>query len=189
MEVKIGKYPAHHWYHNFLYKTFGYSPKQKVKVKIDYWDTWSMDMTLAPIILPLLKQLKETKQGNAMVDDEDLPPELRHNNNTSNESMQYDMFAGEEHDEAVWETYSTRWDYIMDSMIFSFEKLCEDNWESELYSGKADIKWIDADNGYSEMVDGPSHTLKFDREGIAAMDKRIQYGLEMFGKYYRGLWD
>ena len=37
--------------------------EQKVKVHIDPWDTWSMDYTLASIILPMLKQLKETKHG------------------------------------------------------------------------------------------------------------------------------
>ena len=36
---------------------------QKVKVRIDKWDTWSMDCTLAPIILPMLKQLKATTHG------------------------------------------------------------------------------------------------------------------------------
>ena len=33
------------------------------KVKIDYWDVWSMDHTLSPIILPMLKKLKEVKQS------------------------------------------------------------------------------------------------------------------------------
>jgi hypothetical protein len=32
-------------------------------VKIDRWDTWSMDYTLGTIILPMLKQLKATKHG------------------------------------------------------------------------------------------------------------------------------
>ena len=32
-------------------------------VKIDRWDTWSMDHTLGMIALPMLKQLKETKQA------------------------------------------------------------------------------------------------------------------------------
>tara|TARA_B110000977_G_scaffold63836_1_gene86798 strand:+ start:2911 stop:3414 length:504 start_codon:yes stop_codon:yes gene_type:complete len=36
---------------------------QKVKVHIHRWDTWSMDDTLAVIILPMLKQLKETKHS------------------------------------------------------------------------------------------------------------------------------
>ena len=33
-------------------------PEIKV-IKIDRWDTWSMDHTLSPIILPMLRQLKE----------------------------------------------------------------------------------------------------------------------------------
>ena len=38
-------------------------------VKIDYWDTWSMDHTLSYIIVPMLKQLKATKHGAPYVDD------------------------------------------------------------------------------------------------------------------------
>src|SRR5210317_2030409 len=50
---------------------------QKVKVRIDPWDTWSMDHTLAPIILPMLVQLKAEKHGAPFVDNEDVPKELR----------------------------------------------------------------------------------------------------------------
>jgi hypothetical protein len=39
------------------------------------------------------------------------------------------------------------------------------------------------------MVDGPNHTAKFDVEGYQAHSKRIDNGLRLFGKYYRGLWD
>ena len=64
MQVKIGKYPTHRFYHNWLYDWFGYSPKQKTSVKIHKYDTWSMDHTLAPIILPMLVQLKETTHSH-----------------------------------------------------------------------------------------------------------------------------
>ena len=37
-------------------------------VKIDEWDTWSMDSTLADIILPMLKQLRASKHGSGYVD-------------------------------------------------------------------------------------------------------------------------
>jgi hypothetical protein len=50
---------------------------QKVKVHIDRWDTWSMDHTLALIILPMLVQLKESKHGAPHVDNADVPKELR----------------------------------------------------------------------------------------------------------------
>ena len=63
MRVKIGKYPTHRFYHNWLYTRFGYSPKQRVSIKIHKYDTWSMDDTLAPIILPMLVQLRATTHG------------------------------------------------------------------------------------------------------------------------------
>ena len=66
MKVKIGNYPKHRWYHNFLYK-LGIKNEPKVSVHIDDFDTWSMDHTLAYIIEPMLKQLKETKQGGPYV--------------------------------------------------------------------------------------------------------------------------
>ena len=46
-------------------------------VKIDRWDTWSMDYSLSFIVVPMLKQLKETKHGAPFVDDEDVPEELK----------------------------------------------------------------------------------------------------------------
>jgi hypothetical protein len=48
-------------------------------IKIDRWDTWNMDSTLAPIILPMLKQLREDKHGSGIVDIEDVPEHLRCN--------------------------------------------------------------------------------------------------------------
>jgi hypothetical protein len=49
--------------------------KRKMKIRIDHYDTWSMDSTLATIILPMLKQLKATKHGSGYVELEDVPPE------------------------------------------------------------------------------------------------------------------
>jgi hypothetical protein len=46
-------------------------------VKIDRWDTWSMDSTLAQIVLPMLRQLQDTKHGAPFVDDDDVPEHLR----------------------------------------------------------------------------------------------------------------
>ena len=60
MKVRIGKYPNHYFWHDWLYKLFRYSPTQKTKIRIDSYDTWSMDNTLAMIIHPMLVQLKAT---------------------------------------------------------------------------------------------------------------------------------
>ena len=61
MKVKIGGYPS---YHYWLDKFFGWNPKQKISVRIDDHDTWSMDHTLAHVIHPMLVQLKETQHGH-----------------------------------------------------------------------------------------------------------------------------
>lgn len=129
MKVKIGKYPSHRFYHNWLYNWFGYSPKQTTSIKIHDYDTWSMDHTLAPIILPMLKQLKETKHGAPAVDLEDVPQELRPSNT---EEWQKLYNEGGETDEKFFE----RWDWVLDEMIYAFD--CKVN-KDEVYM-RFDIK-------------------------------------------------
>jgi len=83
---------------------------QKIKIRIDRWDTWSMDHTLAPIILPMLIQLKETKHGSPDVDDKDVPEHLR---STSAPPKKND-----------WDTddnWHKRWDWVLDEMIHAFD--------------------------------------------------------------------
>jgi len=63
--------------------------KRKVKIHIDKYDTWNMDSTLALIILPMLKQLRDQKHGSSLVDDEDLPYELR--THGVSDSVQYEL--------------------------------------------------------------------------------------------------
>jgi len=111
MRVKISGYPTHRWYHNFLYK-FGINNDQKVSVRIDNFDTWSMDHTLAYIILPMLKQLKETKQGSPYVYPADVPKELRPTKKELTAYKKTGKTDSKIHD---------RWDWVMDEMIFAFE--------------------------------------------------------------------
>lgn len=129
MKVKIGKYPNHRFYHNWLYNWFGYSPKQRTSIKIHKWDTWSMDDTLAPIILPMLVQLKETKHGAPMVDMKDVPKELRAT------KKQLDAYSkGGDTDPKHFE----RWDWILDEMIWAFEQKCRDDWMEDYDYNKWD---------------------------------------------------
>ena len=51
--------------------------KRKISVRIDRQDTWSMDHTLAYIILPMLKQLRATKHGSPYIEPEDIPEHMR----------------------------------------------------------------------------------------------------------------
>ena len=129
MKVRIGNYPTHRFYHNWLYDWFGYSPKQKTSIRIDKYDTWSMDYTLAPIILPMLVQLKETKQGAPNVDMKDVPKELRA---TKAQISKYGKNGDTD------PKFFDRWDWILDEMIWTFEQKCRENWESDYYYNKWD---------------------------------------------------
>ena len=84
------------------------------QIIIHPWDTWSMDHTLSLIILPMLKQLKETTHGAPYVDYEDVPkelhPEITHDDTDKN--------------------YFKRWEYVLDEMIYAFD--CKAN-KDEVY--------------------------------------------------------
>ena len=100
---------------------------QKIKIHIDRWDTWSMDHTLAPIILPMLVQLKETKHGAPMVDMKDVPKELRATKAQQNKYAK----SGD-----VDPKHFERWDWVLDEMIWAFEQKCRDGWPEDY-----DYKW------------------------------------------------
>ena len=134
-------------------------------VKIDPWDTWSMDSTLNRIILPLLKQLKKDKHGAPHVDNEDVPPELRDKRKVQPKNGETDK------------NYFKRWDYVMDQMIWSFTELSKDDWAAPFWTGKVDNKWVKLPNGNYELKRGPKHTLKFDKKGHDKHWARIQNGL------------
>ena len=114
---------------------------QKQKIHIDRWDTWSMDHTLAPVILPMLVQLKATKHGAPCVDLEDVPEELRP---TNTEEWQKLYNEGGETDEKFFE----RWDWVMDEMIYAFD--CKAN-KDDVYM-RFDIKDKDAMNAEQERI-------------------------------------
>lgn len=163
---------------------------QTVKVRIDYWDTWSMDSTIAPIILPMLKQLKATKHGAPNVDINDVPEELRP---TAEEVAAYNV------DGTTDDKFFERWDWVIDEMIFSFECLVDDSWEELFHTGNVDFKSVPVDKEgnpvdeddaeWFEMKRGPNDTSKFDAEGHREFNARIDRGLALFGKYFRSLWD
>ena len=141
--------------------------ERKIKVRIDRYDTWSMDHSLAPIILPMLKQLKETKHGSPWTDDEDVPEELRSTNAPPKEN-EYDTD----------DYHHARWDWVMEEMIWAFEQKTRDDWV----------------NDYNKYEDDPESDfgLKLvwsDPKGQRAHQKRMTNGFRLFGKYYENLWD
>jgi hypothetical protein len=134
-------------------------------VKIDRWDTWSMDSTLAPIILPMLKQLRASKHGSGFVDLEDVPEHLRYSTYEQWDSQEcFDFY----HDHKVKEgdcDIHARWNWVLDEMIWAFEQICDDDHDAQF------------------------HINGFDVEGHQKHNDRINNGTRLFGKYYRGLWD
>jgi hypothetical protein len=157
-------------------------------VKIDKWDTWSMDHTLAHIVLPMLKQLKATKHGSPFVDDEDVPEHLRSTAAPAKEN-EWDTDAN----------HFLRWDWAMDEMIFAFECKIDDSWQDAFRSGDHDILWVPVDaagnkvpkgeHKYYQMDRGPNDTYQCDYDAMKVVEARIQNGFRLFGKYYQGLWD
>jgi hypothetical protein len=157
-------------------------------VKIDNYDTWSMDSTLTPIILPMLKQLKETKHGAPFTEDCDVPERLRSTTKAAIKSKK-----------ESWDTdcnHFKRWDWILDEMIWAFEQLADDEWEAQFHSGTSDIVWVPSKELDAkgkpltyEMKSGPKDTRKWDKKGYTKHSARIDNGTRLFGKYFRALWD
>ena len=174
-----------------LYKflTWLHSKKvRRIEIRIDNYDTWSMDNTLAYIVLPMLEQLKATKHGAPFVDDKDVPKELR--STSAPPLSENDKDCG-----AVDDLHFKRWDWVLDEMIFAFERKVDDSWEDAFRSGEMDWQhkacaWDDAGKPTMyQSVDGPNHTYKCDYEGMKKVEERIANGFRLFGKYYQGLWD
>lgn len=170
------------WF-NAIYRFFArYDDGQKVKVRIDDYDIWSADTTLAYIILPVLKKLDEKKHGAPAVEYEDVPEHLR---------------PTKEHYEQNWERadddkFFDRWDYVLGEMIWAFEQILKDDRETQFTTGEYDLQFVDEEEDYpklKKMIHGPNHTAVTDYEAQKIYEARISNGLLLFGKYYQSLWD
>ena len=139
-------------------------------VKIDYYDTWSMDTTLSPIILKMLIQLKETKHGFGLIDDEDAPKHLRSIYALPKNSWEWDDNA------------EARYEWVLDEMIWAFTQLTDPKSDDKFYDHS------DVDPNEKDFMKQIRQT-KFNSEGYTAHQDRIQNGMCLFGKYFRTLWD
>jgi hypothetical protein len=144
--------------------------KRKEKVKLHGYDTWSADHTLALIIFPMLKQLRDTKCGSPLVDSKDAP-------GISN------------NDEAIHE----RWTYVLNEMIWAFEQIAyEDEGHKYYYvpyKKNETVLRMKIGDKYYETEEQARERGKLDMKKYREYNKRIDNGLRLFGKYYRGLWD
>lgn len=158
MKVNIGRYPKS-------------NVERKISVKIDKWDSWSADHTIALIATPLLVQLKEEKHGSPNVDDTDVPEHLRSTTAPPKENE--------------WDTddnWHLRWDYVMGEIIFAMQEIANGKEGSNIFWDHSEV---DESKGIMEQVTA----IKVDREGLDAYEDRVQKGCELFGKYFQALWD
>lgn len=142
--------------------------KRTIKVKVDDFDLWNVDSTLAYIIHPVLVKLKETKHGSPYVDDEDVPEHLR------------STAVAPANDGETDDNFHKRWDYVLDEMIFAFQNVNED-WEDQFWKRNPEI--VNTESG-RRLDHGDC-----DWEAYRKFEERMQNGFRLFGKYYRGLWD
>jgi len=177
MKVNMGRYPK--------------AGSRKIDVQIDSYDTWSMDHTLALIILPMLLQLKATKHG--------VPANFADVGGAGHEHQDSFDFYKESHDEA-FDKAIKRWDEVLDKMIWSFQQLALEDYNKQYHHGEAKLDWVETDkmhhnplNGKLEktyqMVDLNPDEHWYDHVGHMMHEERIQEGLKLFGKYFRSLWD
>lgn len=176
MKINIGKFPK--------------KADRKISVQIERFDTWSLDHTLALIILPALLQLKTDKHG--------VPSSVVEDVGGEDWSAQdcFDFYK-DTHDAAFREA-AKRWDVILDKMIWSFQQIVVDDYSAIYHHGDMSLDWIDSDITYPnpvtgklektyQLLDNDKHW--FDSTGYFLHEERIQEGLELFGRHYRSLWD
>jgi hypothetical protein len=108
-------------------------------------------------------------------------------------------FYKETHQES-WDIAAKRWDEVLDKMIWSFEQLIKGDYDTKYHHGTGDYDWIESNKQFPnpltgkmeatwQMVDKDPDSHWYDAEGHRLHDERIQEGFELFGKYYRSLWD
>jgi hypothetical protein len=177
MKINIGPYPNG-------------NKKRKVDVQIDKYDTYSMDNTLALIILPMLVQLRNTKHG--------IPHEFAEVGGENYNSQDSFDFYKETYDESFGKGCE-RWDEVLDKMIWSFMQLIDDDYDSVYHHGDVEFEWKDTEEKILNPLTGKDEVLKeminknknhwYDYVGHRMHEDRIQEGLELFGKHFRSLWD
>lgn len=180
------------WIYNHSINRVVKHRERKIKVRIDREDTWSMDHTLAYIILPMLKQLKATKHGSPYVDPEDVPEHMRL---TERETAVFDhgfydktLNATDEELNAASEKFHAQWAWVLDQMIWSFEQeIDEENDHKHYYDPYEPGEIVEGDSLFDKEY--RLKMGKFNTEKHKAFNKRKQFGFTLFGKYYQALWD
>nr|AMP48240.1 hypothetical protein [uncultured bacterium]AMP48400.1 hypothetical protein [uncultured bacterium] len=172
MKVYIGRYPGSRS-----------KKERKISVSIHDWDTWDLFSTLSYVALPALRKFREELFGASLVDDEDVPEELR-STSAPPKKNEWDTDAN----------HFKRWEWVLDEMIFahaatvgeieepSFVSIPEgaDPWESN-----------EVEIGGEKLYQLTMRSWQVDEEKKAEWHKyheRVRNGFRLYGKYYASLW-
>lgn len=159
---------------------------RKIKVHIDHYDVWSADHTLAMIIAPTLKKLKEIQHGMPSVDNEDVPEKLKMERNDPSE-------WSDEKDKLL----QARWNYVLDEMIWAFEQHASEDDTDQFYHNvnQLEMLFTPLENksvgsiSFNYQKDSSKPGYWVDEEGMKKHNERKKNGRRLFAKYYEALWD
>ncbi len=173
---ELGRYLDGTWVGNlcrWVYK----NQKRKIKIKVDNYDVWSADFTLALIIYPVLCQF-DLDTFTCNVDDEDVPDHLK--STVAPPKVEYDIDGN----------YFERAKWLLEELRWTFKTLSSDDPDNclEFTSGKANIVWGEPDDEGNREFLAIGGDYRYDKEASKKHQDRITNGLRLFGKYYRGLW-
>ena len=173
--------------------------KRKIKIRIDPSDTWSMDHTLGLIILPMLKQLRDTKHGSPWIDDEDVPHLVKKKKKKKSKTpVDPSVRALDVDEEDQHSDVHIRWEWALNEMIWAFEQIVDEDEGRNAYyvpyeeGEEVDLGLFWTTGGVKKYLftEEESRKLgKYDPELHKKHQERVNNGLKLFGKYYQGLWD
>jgi hypothetical protein len=176
----IGDWLAKTWVMDFC-QWIASKKKRLVYIKADNYDSWNADVTMAMLVLPIMKDLKKNKQGAGFIDDADVPEELRSTNAPPKEND--------------WDTddnWFKRYEWVMDEVIWALEQMQPDvEWDEQYWIVHPEIDWTvyPEDEGKNAVPLRWQVEGKCDWDGRKAHSERIDNGLRLLGTYWRNFWD
>ena len=161
------------WVHN--------KRERRVKIHIDGYDVWNACDTMAMIILPMLKKLKENKHGSGWIEPEDAPKKFRPTAKQIEKAKAQGGWDDKNH---------LRYEWFLDEIIWTFEQLNDENSDEQFWIEHGEIDWNagEADEKGCKPIVWKKKS-KVDWKGLKAHNERIRNGLILFGKYFQTLWD
>lgn len=162
--------------------------QRKIDVHIDDYDTWSVNHTLALIIVPLLKSMKGKKQG--------IPVEFVNDKDKEYGGCGYpeQLELFDDLDEFYKGESERQWNNTLDHMIWAFEQILDDqvlDERDDFYIPMTPEEIAEREARYEEADLSPfkfNDNMKLDIFAYQEYNDQIQEGLDLFAKHFRSLW-